>query len=201
MRRNVTFWLDERHGLDSDLLRYVRQLKAAREFSSAVKDGLRLIRDLRAGNLDVLFELFPWIERALYDALKESQKPPDYGSGISGETVSMAEIKALLLEVKEAQQPGGYVQAPTTVSGNLKTLAGSGKALPPPADADDLADLLTVKDVSDTPRDTGKPSASENLINSLMSMASVKSDKPSKPARNIPRVNDLSELIVISQTQ
>ena len=46
----------------SDLLDTLRE---QRLYKRSIVDGVRLVSDLRSGNLDVLFELFPWVEREI----------------------------------------------------------------------------------------------------------------------------------------
>jgi hypothetical protein len=61
-RGRFTFWLDFRKDDELVLAETIDDLKRKRGFASAIRDGLRLIVDLRAGQLDVLFELFPWVQ-------------------------------------------------------------------------------------------------------------------------------------------
>lgn len=80
---------------------------------------------------------------------------------------------------------GGGDSSPVLVSGNLSQLTGSGKTLPPPDDYSDIENLLEVKSVSDTPHDNGTPSATDNLIASMMRMQNTSSPgKPAKPAKS-----------------
>lgn len=60
-RMRFVFWLDVAREDEHELADYVEDLKAKRSFAKTVRDGLRLMRDLRAGNIDVLCELFPMI--------------------------------------------------------------------------------------------------------------------------------------------
>ena len=39
----------------------IANLKSQGRYSKTVRDGIRLVSDLNDGNLDVLFELFPWV--------------------------------------------------------------------------------------------------------------------------------------------
>lgn len=66
------FWLDVTKPDENELLNYIHTLKNPQtrggsrySFAATIRDGLRLIRDLRAGKVDVLIELFPWIEELL----------------------------------------------------------------------------------------------------------------------------------------
>jgi hypothetical protein len=61
-REKFTFWLnllDEREFAIAEL---ISELKRERKFASTIRDGIRLICDLRQGRVDVLFELFPWVK-------------------------------------------------------------------------------------------------------------------------------------------
>ena len=190
------FWLDVVKPSERDLAEYLENLKAKRQLTAAIRDGLRLIRDLRAGNLDVLCELFPWVERALMDAIEAATKSSSDNAENSESNAILSKLDALQ-RVIEAQKPGGHVQAPSSgpapqmMSGNLSSLAGS-KPLPPPDANDDLADMLEVKEA--TPSDVN---ATQNFINSLMALQSVKSpksDKPRKPDYRKPLSPDAIEV-------
>src|SRR5215204_1231137 len=64
-RMKFMFWLDCSKADEDALIQQVELLKQERLFSRTIRDGIRLICDLRAGNLDVLLELFPWTKEAL----------------------------------------------------------------------------------------------------------------------------------------
>ena len=61
-RERFMFWLDLNSDNDFEVADMITQLKSARRFTSTIRDGIRLICDLRVGRLDVLFELFPWVK-------------------------------------------------------------------------------------------------------------------------------------------
>lgn len=44
-------------------MEFIEYCKKTRQFASVIRDGIRLIWSLREGNLDVLFELFPHLQR------------------------------------------------------------------------------------------------------------------------------------------
>ena len=60
-RKRFTFWLDLFKDDEFKLAEEIEVLKKKRNFSRYIRDGLRLILDLRAGKTDVLVELFPWV--------------------------------------------------------------------------------------------------------------------------------------------
>lgn len=64
-RYKLEFWLDARKDDELVLLETIDQLKQQRSFTATLRDGIRLIVDLRAGRLDVLFELFPFTKERL----------------------------------------------------------------------------------------------------------------------------------------
>jgi hypothetical protein len=62
-RKEFKFWLYHDRDEDSRLMEFIQYCKATRQFARVVRDGIRLIWSLREGNTDVLFELFPHLER------------------------------------------------------------------------------------------------------------------------------------------
>lgn len=68
MRQTVTsyrvmfkFWLNVARPDEKNIAETIDSLKENRSFSSAIRDGIRLINDLRQGSTEVLHELFPWV--------------------------------------------------------------------------------------------------------------------------------------------
>src|SRR5690606_25923049 len=59
------FWLDATKEDEYELPTEAVKLRQSRQWQTTIRDGLRLILDLRAGRLDVLFELFPWVQERL----------------------------------------------------------------------------------------------------------------------------------------
>lgn len=64
-RPRFTFWLDLYKADEATLAEVIYVLKRERTFVSTIRDGIRLICDLRAGQADSLFELFPWVKEML----------------------------------------------------------------------------------------------------------------------------------------
>lgn len=60
-RMRFVFWLDLQKQDENQIAEQIEILKQERSFSKAVRNGIRLICDLRAGRTDVLLELFPWV--------------------------------------------------------------------------------------------------------------------------------------------
>ena len=51
----------------------IHWLKSQGLYSKTIRDGIRLICDLREGNLDVLFELFPWVRAEFLEYMTSVQ--------------------------------------------------------------------------------------------------------------------------------
>lgn len=64
-REKFKFWLDLNKDDELLIAETIDELKRQRSFVSTIRDGIRLICDLRQGKLNVLFELFPWVKAAL----------------------------------------------------------------------------------------------------------------------------------------
>jgi hypothetical protein len=64
-RLRFTFWLDMQKPDETELAETIEILKQNRSFVATIRDGIRLICDLKAGQTEVLFELFPWVSEAL----------------------------------------------------------------------------------------------------------------------------------------
>jgi len=61
-RLRFTFWLDVEKDAEYELAETIDELKQQRRFSETIRDGIRLICDLREGRTDSLYELFPWVK-------------------------------------------------------------------------------------------------------------------------------------------
>src|SRR5215207_10111766 len=61
-RPRYTFWLDMFKADEVALAQTIAELKRERTFVSTIRDGIRLICNLRVGRSEVLFELFPWVK-------------------------------------------------------------------------------------------------------------------------------------------
>ena len=60
-RLKFTFWLDVTKTAELWLADEIENLKNQRLFSQTIRDGIRLMAELRAGRTDTLFSLFPWL--------------------------------------------------------------------------------------------------------------------------------------------
>ena len=73
MRLRYVFWLNLNKLDEHALAEKIGELKARRTFSRTIRDGIRLICDLRQGRTDVLAELFPWVLAEPQGLLLEQQ--------------------------------------------------------------------------------------------------------------------------------
>jgi hypothetical protein len=64
-RAQFRFWLDVMKDSELELGFEIVLMKKRRKFQETVKDALRLMIDLRAGRIDVLLQLFPWVKDAI----------------------------------------------------------------------------------------------------------------------------------------
>lgn len=148
-RYRFSFWLDSQKSDEKGLHQLVNNLKAERQFASAIRDGLRLICDLRAGNTDVLYELFPNL-----------RPPVVINRGGNGD---LEEIKAMLEMVVSQQSSGGY-----QMQSALPATTGAPRALDVPKLAmpvfeDDDSDTIIIKKSTST-------DASANLLKAMSNL-------------------------------
>ena len=143
-RLRFTFWLDMHKTDEAELAETIDQLKQNRSFASTVRDGIRLIADLRAGQTDVLFELFPWVKDAL-----QASPPAPMEKGLQEQ---IARLEALLLA-----QGNVPIQSPTVASSAPETVRSVPKSQVKIAATTSKADAKTV---------------AQNFANSLRSVAS-----------------------------
>lgn len=68
-RQQYVFWLDMNKSDEAALADKIAKLKTCRQFAKTIRDGIRLIEDLRAGRLEVLFALFPDVSEHLQSPL------------------------------------------------------------------------------------------------------------------------------------
>lgn len=99
------FWLETDKELDSELAGKLEALKKARKFAATVRDGLRLILDLRDGRTELLFSMFPM----LHEKLQPIAAPPPGGGG-----EAFDELKTMLQIALANQSKDGYTMRSTT---------------------------------------------------------------------------------------
>lgn len=90
-RRQWRFWLTLSNSEDEQLNRFCEWASEQRKLTQFICDGLRLVGTLREGRIDVLLELFPFVQQAL----TADVKPDDSGS--SGTDKRLDRIEQLLL--------------------------------------------------------------------------------------------------------
>lgn len=156
------FWLNLRFEAENTLNNQVQELKKQRKFAETLRNGLRLILDLQAGSLSVLFELFPHLQERL-----EGQAPTPIPNPTLDEIKSMLEIalaekregdKYLMqsqLQPKVAQHRLAALPVPAGQGATGKTLGGF-KPLDMPRFEDDGEDLPTIVTWQDTKTDSAK---------------------------------------------
>jgi hypothetical protein len=76
-RKRFNFWLDDKRSEDWSINSLITDLKAKGQFTQAIRQGLRLWVDLKAGNTAVLIELFPQFK----DKLHPPTSTPTSGAG------------------------------------------------------------------------------------------------------------------------
>jgi hypothetical protein len=142
-RYKFSFWLDCDKDNELLLADAIDDLKHKRSFAGTVRDGIRLVCDLRRGKLDVLFELFPWVRAEFLEYMQSFQ--PNKSAAEQRLEQQLARLEKLLLQ--QASTPAG----PRPM------------VLPrPTADEDDTA-LLTV-----TKAKVDGRQITQNFINSMM---------------------------------
>lgn len=67
-RMRFTFWLNTRDYAERRVADLIDQLKAEGAFTQTIRDGLRLMVDLRHGRTTTLLEMFPWVAEAVAPA-------------------------------------------------------------------------------------------------------------------------------------
>ncbi|MGB7340845.1 MAG: hypothetical protein WBC91_18250, partial [Phototrophicaceae bacterium] len=70
-RIGFKFWLNLRKEDEAAIADQVEMLKNERSFTQTIRDGIRLICDLKNGKLDVLFELFPWVRAEFMEYMRD----------------------------------------------------------------------------------------------------------------------------------
>jgi hypothetical protein len=131
-RKRFNFWLDDKRPTDWQVNDLIATLKRAGQFTRAIREGLRLWVDLRAGNTDVLCELFPQFK----DKLNPPAPAPAAGGG--GQSDLAREIAAQI--ILQGGTPGYMMQSalPTPQKPTAPPVAVVAKVAP--IDANTIAD-------------------------------------------------------------
>lgn len=152
-RKRFVFWLDIQREDENRLAEIIENLKERRSFVKTIRDGIRLIVDLRQGNTDVLFELFPWLQDRLNGEAKTESLPLQEHLGAAFEP-HLKRLEALL------------TSNPRTVSvpgdGTALPLPRKGASLPNELD-DDLSITVTAVRAENS-------NASQNFLESMFNL-------------------------------
>ena len=152
-RLRFTFWLDMLNTEEQALGDYVEELKSQRRFVQTVRDGLRLIKDLRAGNTKVLLELFPLVKAQL--------APPPASNDTSDIKKELDALKELLRSATPQIVAAPRSIAPIVLTGNPRPLEAPKFDLPR-FDDDDGETLVFSKDT--------RTDSAQNFLNSMLAL-------------------------------
>lgn len=131
-RLRFPFWLDLNKPDEAELADAIAILKEKRSFSKTIREGIRLICDLKAGQVTVLFELFPWVKDHI-------------GENTSIEHTTALERQLERLEAMLKEQ-GGIARPAADYPIGKPTLSGLTKmSLPVFSDLDDGDTLVITK--------------------------------------------------------
>lgn len=153
-REKFKFWLDM--GKDEELLvaEQIDELKQSRQFTSTIRNGIRLICDLKAGKLDILFELFPWVRADFLEYMASVQ--PQKTDAERAIAEHLARIETLLVSDK--------IAAPVITE---ESRGGSKKMAVPQFAAPMLEDDTELLVIS---RTNTPANAAQNFLNSAFSL-------------------------------
>jgi|GEM_PF-2932629 len=98
-RLRFNFWLNRDKPEEELIADKIEQLKRERSFTSVIRDGIRLICDLREGNLDVLFDFFPWVKAEFLAYMRELQ--PTEPAPVASETKQSTVAEQAWLEAEQ----------------------------------------------------------------------------------------------------
>jgi hypothetical protein len=144
-RGRYMFWLDFNKDDELLLAETIDELKRKRSFIKTLRDGIRLICNLREGKVDVLFELFPWVKAEFIAGIQPQ------------ETAGERALREYLERIERQLLAGSTGANPKPLSGP-KPLNVPKFAAPAPDDDDDL--IVVKKDTSNQ--------GVQNFLDSLM---------------------------------
>jgi hypothetical protein len=148
-RLRFPFWLDLNKQDEADLADKIEHLKNERSFTKTIRDGIRLICDLRAGQVDVLFELFPWVKDKLVEHTTSSP-------------TTAIEAQLQRLEAMLTEQGAVAIDRPGISMGGPKPLPVAKVSLPT-FDDDYNQDTVIIRKATNT-------DAATNLVNSMLGL-------------------------------
>lgn len=136
-RKRFEFWLNDQRQEDWAVYELIGKLKKANQFTRAIREGITLWHDLRAGNTDIFCTLFPDVAQKLGATVIE--KPVLSGGGGAGNSDLAKEIAAQIVMMGGS----GYVMQsaiPTTPKAPQPPTPKVEVKQAAPMDADAIAD-------------------------------------------------------------
>lgn len=148
-RLQYMFWLNVAKDDEYSLAQQIEELKHKGSFTKTIRDGIRLVCDLRAGRTDVLFELFPWVKNEIVQT-----------STSTSESLLQRHLERLeaLMATSGAVAPNPQLQA----SSGPKAMQVKPLAALSFDDDDDLDTVILKKDTS--------TDSARNFINSMLNL-------------------------------
>jgi len=153
------FWLDLRKDYEDWLDETIHTLKQERTYSQTVRDGIRLIVDLRHKKLDALLELFPWVENWIESEVQ--RRIAERSISIQSRIDRLEGQLDAMSRMQQPQLEAGSERRMLTDNGQRPMLPGPQKN----ADDEDDTALLTVKKARG---DNGQ--SAENFLKSMMNL-------------------------------
>ena len=159
-REKFVFWLRKDKPGEVYLIDLVYYLKSKREFSSTIRDGLRLIYALRQREWDVLFDMFPALSADIDKRILEAKIEAYEHAAARPIQVIQQQAQAVLIEQGSPKQPLLIADDDTPVNGPKRIEAPQFAAPAPDDDEFDL-DIRAVQ---------GGDSA-QNFVSSVMNIS------------------------------
>lgn len=145
-RLKFMFWLDMTKEDELWLADAIEDLKQKRQFSQTIREGIRLIRDLRAGRTEVLFSMFPWLAQDL------TEPAPNTTDALLRRELD--QLRELILT------QGGVPSLPDNGFSGLKPMRTSSSAV----------DLGDHDEVELTVRTSNDNASAKNFLSSILSL-------------------------------
>ena len=152
-RERFSFWLNLVDDNDFEVAEQISELKRNRSFTKTIRDGIRLICDLRKGRVDVLFQLFPWVKAEFLAGIQTQET-----AGEKALRQQLERLEKLLLEQGNTPIPMPQLPAST----GPKALDAPRFDLPAFDDEDDLETILLQPDT--------RTDSAANFLNSVLNL-------------------------------
>jgi hypothetical protein len=157
-RLRFNFWLDIRRDDEFAVAEQIQLLKRQRAFAKTVRDGIRLICDLRAGNVDVLLELFPFVQ----SKLTPQTPPPADNSDLKREIQMLKDLMLHSATPPMVAAPVGILRSSASTIGGPKPLSAPKFDLPRFEDDDEAETLILTKDT--------RTNSAQNFLDSMLAL-------------------------------